>query len=103
MIRVPLNKVKDSFSEYVTRASDEKILVTKHGRPAAIIIGFETEDDWFDYCLENDPKFLKRIANSRASAAKGKYKTLEQIEAEYNLPPYVPTQRTGKASVKKKR
>ncbi|MHB8521372.1 MAG: hypothetical protein ACYDH9_11535 [Limisphaerales bacterium] len=37
------------------------MLITRHGKPAAILIGFTDEDDWFDYRLEHDPRFLKRM------------------------------------------
>lgn len=82
MITAPLNQVKDSLSEYVNRACDERVLVTRHGRPAAIIIGFATEDDWIDYKIENDERFVQRIAESRAQAASGQWRTLDAIEAD---------------------
>ena len=30
-----------------------------------ILIGFASEDDWFEYRLEHDPRFLKRIERAR--------------------------------------
>jgi hypothetical protein len=32
----------------------------------------ESEDDWFDCRLENDPRFLKKIEESRASIRAGR-------------------------------
>ena len=55
-------------------------MITRHGKPAGILIGFETEDDWFDYCLENDPRFLRRIADARASFRKGNFLSLENLK-----------------------
>lgn len=43
---------------------------------------FQTEDDWFEYKLENDPRFLKRIAKARASVRAGKKIPWEQVKAE---------------------
>ena len=43
------------------------LLNSRHGKPAGIPIGFKAEDDRFDYQLENDPKFLARIEQPRAS------------------------------------
>ena len=49
-----------------------QIVITRHGKPAGVLIGFETEDDWFDYCLENDPRFLDRIESARSRRASPK-------------------------------
>jgi prevent-host-death family protein len=82
MITAPLNQVKDSLSDFVNRACDEQVLITRHGRPAAIMIGFANEDDWLEYRLENDERFIQKMEESRAQAAKGRWKTLDAIEAE---------------------
>jgi hypothetical protein len=37
----------------------EEILITRHGRRAGVLIGFASEDDWFDYRLEH-PEFLRQ-------------------------------------------
>jgi hypothetical protein len=29
----------------------------RHGKPAGVLIGFESEQDWFEHRLENDPRF----------------------------------------------
>lgn len=39
--------------------------------------GFADEDDWFDYQLENDPRFLRRIERARASLRAGRGVPLE--------------------------
>jgi prevent-host-death family protein len=79
MIKVPLSKVKDNFSEFIKKAGKEEVIVTIHGRPAAVIVGFEDEDDWLEYRLLKDDKFLARIAESRRQYKEGKYKTLEEL------------------------
>jgi hypothetical protein len=43
-------------------------------------VGFASEDDWFDYRLENDPRFLKRIAQARESLRAGKGVRLEDVD-----------------------
>jgi len=45
----------------------------------AVIVGFEDEDDWLEYRLLKDEKFLSRIAESRRQYKEGKYKTLEEL------------------------
>ena len=72
MKQIPLSEVKNDLSKYLRMAEEEDIIITRHGKPAGILIGFESEDEWFEYRLENDPRFLKRIENARASLrAKG--------------------------------
>ncbi len=46
---VALAKAKDDLSRYLRLTAIEEIVITRHGRPAGIIIGFATDDDWFDY------------------------------------------------------
>jgi hypothetical protein len=57
-------------------------VITRHGKAAGLLIGFESEDDWFDYRLENDPRFLSRIAAARASLRAGRGVRLEDLEVE---------------------
>ena len=57
---------------YLRKAEHEQIVISRHGRPAGVLIGFETEDDWFEYKLEHDPRFLKRVAEARADIRSGK-------------------------------
>ena len=79
MIKVPVSKVKDNFSEFIRKAGKEEILVTIHGRPAAVIIGFEDEEDWLEYRLLKDESFLARVAKSRQQYQQGRYKTQEEL------------------------
>jgi prevent-host-death family protein len=78
--RVPLAEVKDDFSRYLKEAAAREIVITRHGKPAGVLIGFESEDDWLEYRLENDPRFLRRIARARASLRSGRGVALEDIE-----------------------
>jgi prevent-host-death family protein len=59
MKSVALAKVKDDLSGYLRRAEREEIVITRHGHPAGVLIGFETEDDWFEYRLEHSAEFLE--------------------------------------------
>ena len=70
--RVPLSEVKDDLSRYLRRAAEAPIIVTRHGRPAGVLIGFASEDDWFDYQLENDPRFVRRIQRARDELRSGR-------------------------------
>ncbi|HYM62730.1 MAG TPA: hypothetical protein VEZ11_17735 [Thermoanaerobaculia bacterium] len=54
-------------------------MITRHGKPTAVLIGFESEDDWFDYRLESDPRFQKRIEAARESIRAGKGTPIEKL------------------------
>jgi prevent-host-death family protein len=79
MKEVALSDVKDDLSRYLRQAAKEEILITRHGKAAGVLIGFESEDDWFDYKLENDPRFLERITAARTSLRAGKGVRLEDL------------------------
>ena len=71
MKRIALADVRKGLSRYLRLAEKEEIIITRHGKPAGVLIGFQSEDDWFDYKLEHDPRFLKRIATARQSLQLG--------------------------------
>ncbi len=79
MKRVALSEVKDQLSKYLKEARREDIVITRHGRPAGVLIGFRSEDDWFDYRLENDPRFLRRIEAARESLRSGQGVPIEEV------------------------
>ena len=74
---VSLSEIKDDLSRYLREAETQEIVITRHGKPAGVLIGFESEDDWFDYRLENDPRFLRRIERARESLRAGRGVKLE--------------------------
>ena len=79
---VPLSEIRDDLSRYLREAARQEIVITRHGKPAGVLIGFETEEDWFDYRLENDPRFLRRIEHARGSLRAGRGIRLEDLEAD---------------------
>jgi prevent-host-death family protein len=78
--QVPLSAIKDDLSRYLREAETQEIVITRHGKPAGVLIGFESEEDWFDYRLENDPRFLHRIEQARRSLRAGRGIRLEDLE-----------------------
>ena len=77
---VPLSEVKDDLSRYLHEAETQEIIITRHGKPAGVLIGFGSEEDWFDYRLEHDPRFLRRIEQARNSLRGGRGIKLEDLE-----------------------
>ena len=65
MRQAALAEVKDDLSRFLRLAESQEILITRHGKPAGVLIGFESEDDWFDYRFEHHPEFLRRVAEAR--------------------------------------
>ena len=72
MKKVALSVVKDDLSRYLRMAEREEVVITRHGKPAGVLLGFASEDDWFDYRLETDPRFVRRIASARRSLRAGR-------------------------------
>jgi prevent-host-death family protein len=75
-----LSEIKDDLSRFLREAEKQEIVITRHGKPAGVLIGFESEDDWFDYRLENDPRFLRRIEGARKSLRARRGVGLEDVK-----------------------
>ena len=82
MKEVPLSEIKDDLSRYLREAEGQQIVITRHGKPAGVLIGFESEDDWLDYRLEHDERFLRRIEQARSSLRAGRGVKLEDLDIE---------------------
>jgi prevent-host-death family protein len=78
--QVPLSELKDDLSRFLREAGKQEIVITRHGKPAGVLIGFESEEDWFDYRLENDPRFLRRIEAARKSLRERRGVRLEDVK-----------------------
>ena len=64
---VALGKAKNEFSAYVEQAQHDRVLVTRHGRPAALIVGVDGESIE-DLLTRSDPDFWKMIEARRKAA-----------------------------------
>jgi prevent-host-death family protein len=79
-VRVPLSEIRDDLSRFLREAEGQEIVITRNGKPGGVLIGFASEDDWLDYLLENDPRFLRRIEQARNSVREGRGIRIEELE-----------------------
>jgi prevent-host-death family protein len=80
--KVPLSEIKDDLSRFLREAGKQDIVITRHGKPAGVLIDFDSEDDWFEYRLATDPPFLRRIEKVRASLRAGRGVRVEALDGE---------------------
>ena len=81
MKHVALSVAKDELSRYLREAESGAILITRHSKPAGILIGFASEEDWFDYRIENDPRFAKRMEAAHARLRAGKELKIKDLKS----------------------
>ena len=74
-----MTEAENNFSRIIREAKDDQVLITNHGKPAAVIIGFHDEDDWLDYRLEHDERFLNKIAQARQEIREGQFVSLDDL------------------------
>ncbi|MDT3438024.1 MULTISPECIES: type II toxin-antitoxin system Phd/YefM family antitoxin [unclassified Pseudofrankia] len=82
MTVLPLGEVKSHLSELVGRVHDhhERVTVTVHGRPAAVLVALEDLEQ-LEQTLEilSDPATMRRLAESDAELARGEEVTAEEL------------------------
>jgi len=74
-----MSEAKNDICSIIREAEKEEVLITRHGKPAAVVIGFHDEGDWFDYKIEHDEKFLRKITKAREEIRRGAYVTLDEL------------------------
>jgi prevent-host-death family protein len=79
-----LADVKNRLSEVVDRVEREhgRVIITKHGRPAAVVLSIE-DLEGLEETLEllADPKVMRRIKKANAELVEGKSATLTKDQA----------------------
>jgi prevent-host-death family protein len=80
MKKIALAEVEDNLAKYLLLAEDEEVVITQGGKPAGVLIGFKSEEDWLDWEVENDPRFLQRIEAARQSLREDGGVRLEDVE-----------------------
>ena len=74
MTTLPLGEVKTHLSELVGRVHDhhERVTVTVHGRPSAVLVAIEDLERLEEtLAILRDPRTMSRLAESDAELARG--------------------------------
>ena len=74
-----MTEAKNDICAIIRKSEKDEVVITRHGKPAAVIIGFADEDAWFDYRLEHDETFLRKIAKARGQIQRGEFVSLEKL------------------------
>lgn len=64
MKTVPVRELQKKIKECIDEAQGDRVVITRHGKPAALLIGVEGED-WETVILETDRAFWKLIQQRR--------------------------------------
>ena len=85
---LPLARVKSKFSEMVNRVehTHDRIIVTRNGRPAAVLIS-SAELDSLEDTLEllSNPDAMRQLDESRQAYAAGDFVTGEELRIRYPI------------------
>ena len=79
---VALREAKQQLSGCVVRAQRERVLITKQGRPAALMIGVEGHD-LEDVLLMQNPRFWRMLEARRAQSSL----SLDEVRQQLGVPP----------------
>lgn len=83
---LPLAQVKSKFSEMVDRVehTHDRVVVTRNGRPAAVMISpddLASLEDTLD--LLSDPDAMRELAEAQRAAAQDDYVTADELRARF--------------------
>jgi antitoxin YefM len=86
---LPLAHVKARFSEMVDRVehTHDRIIVTRNGHPAAVMISpddLASLEDTLE--LLSDPEAMRELADAKQAADRGDYVTGDALRARFTAP-----------------
>jgi len=82
MTTLPLGEVKAHLSELVGRVHDhhERVTVTVHGRPSAVLVAVEDLERLEEsIAILRDPATIRRLADSDAELARGEVVSADEL------------------------
>ncbi len=77
MKTISVRDLQKKVKKCVEESQKDRVVITKHGKPAAVLVGVEGED-WEDVVLQTDPSFWKLIRSRR----KQETVSLEELKEE---------------------
>jgi prevent-host-death family protein len=80
MKTVTVRDLQKKVKECVDDAQEDRVVVTRHGKPAAVMVGVEGKD-WEAVVLQTDPTFWKFIRARRKQPTI----SLRQIKAQLRM------------------
>jgi prevent-host-death family protein len=79
---VSIRDLQRTIGRCVRIAQKENVVVTRHGRPAAIVIGVEGQD-WEDLLYRSSPSFWRMIEARRKERTSPWAEARKRIEARW--------------------
>ena len=76
MKKATVQDLRRHTEEFVDRAQKDRVVITRQGKPAAVLVGV-SKHDWESVVLQTDPKFWKLIRARRKQATR----SLSQVKA----------------------
>ena len=68
----PLAEVKAHFSSYVEQCEESPVVVTKNGRPKAVLVSVGNEEDLERLILAHTPRFVAMLNAAERRIKKGR-------------------------------
>lgn len=68
----PIAEIKAKFSSYIEQCTKGPVIVTRNGRPAAVLLGITDEEELERLVLAYSPKFMALLNAASDRIAKGK-------------------------------
>ena len=79
MKKATLNEVVADLPKYLQIAETEDVVILRQGKPAGILVGFSSDDEWSEHQILENSEFQKRIENARENLRQGKGIRIEDI------------------------
>ena len=97
---VELSEAKKNLSEYVKAAQTENVVITRNGKPAALLSKLD-EEDLFDYQFLSDPRVKAEFQRRQKDCELHGGIPIEEVRKRLHLTPFKPKQRNSKRMIPK--
>jgi prevent-host-death family protein len=91
----PVADVKAHLSKFITACQDEVVVVTRNGRPTAMLVGIHEDDDLEQMVLAQSPRF-RRLLEQAARRANTEGIPHDEFWSELEAKPVAPPSVKGR-------